>query len=74
MSNYCENCNYKAKEKNGPNACPFNYLYWDFLVRNRDLLQSNHRVSMMYKTYDRMDENKKNAIHHDSQLFLNNLT
>ena len=64
----------RAKEKNGPNACPFNYLYWDFLVRNRDLLQSNHRVSMMYKTYDRMDENKKNAIHHDSQLFLNNLT
>ena len=69
MSNYCKNCNYQVTKKNGPNACPFNYLYWDFLVRNRDQLQSNHRVSMMYKTYDRMDEDKKNAIRHDSQQF-----
>ena len=74
MSNYCKNCNYKVKEKNGPNACPFNYLYWDFLVRNRDQLQTNHRISMMYKTYDRMDKDKKNAIRHDSQLLLDNLT
>ena len=73
MSNYCKNCNYQVTKKNGPNACPFNYLYWDFLVRNRDQLQSNHRVSMMYKTYDRMDEDKKNAIRHDSQQFLNAL-
>ena len=73
MSNYCKNCNYQVTKKNGPNACPFNYLYWDFLVRNRDQLQSNHRVSMMYKTYDRMDEDKKNAIRHDSEQFLNAL-
>tara|TARA_Y100001970_G_C13604264_1_gene541707 strand:- start:99 stop:557 length:459 start_codon:yes stop_codon:yes gene_type:complete len=73
MSDYCKNCDYKVKEKNGPDACPFNYLYWDFLVRNRDLLKTNHRVSMMYKTYDRMNEDKKNAIHHDSQLLLDNL-
>ena len=73
MSNYCKNCNYQVTKKNGPNACPFNYLYWDFLVRNRDQLQSNHRVSMMYKTYDRMDEDKKNAIRRDSQQFLNAL-
>ena len=62
------------KEKNGPDACPFNYLYWDFLVRNRDQLQSNHRVSMMYKTYDRMNEDKKNAIRHDSQKLLDTLS
>ena len=73
MSDYCKNCNYKVKEKNGSNACPFNYLYWDFLVRNRDQLQTNHRISMMYKSYDRMDKDKKNAIRYDSQLFLDNL-
>ena len=73
MSNYCKNCSYQVAKKNGPNACPFNYLYWDFLARNRDKLQSNHRISMMYKTYDRMDEDKKDAINHDSQQLLNTL-
>jgi deoxyribodipyrimidine photolyase-related protein len=60
-------------KKNGPNACPFNYLYWDFLARNRDKLQSNHRISMMYRTYDRMGEDKKDAIRQDSQQLLNAL-
>ena len=73
MSNYCKNCSYQVAKKNGPDACPFNYLYWDFLARNRDKLQSNHRIGMMYKTYDRMDEDKKDAINHDSQQLLNTL-
>jgi len=73
MSNYCKNCSYQVTKKNGLDACPFNFLYWDFLVRNRNQLQSNHRVSMMYKTYDRMDEGKKAAIRHDSQQFLDAL-
>ena len=36
MSNYCKNCRYRVSKKNGPDACPFNYLYWDFLIRNHD--------------------------------------
>ncbi|CAN0535614.1 unnamed protein product, partial [Ectocarpus sp. 8 AP-2014] len=59
MSDYCKNCSYKVKDKNGADACPFNYLYWDFLARNRDKLSNNHRIGMMYKTYDRMGEDKK---------------
>jgi len=74
MSDYCKNCSYEVKKKNGPKACPFNYLYWDFLARNRNQLKTNHRVSMMYKTYDRMDEDKKNAIRHDSQLLFDALS
>jgi len=66
MSNYCKNCSYKVTNKNGPDACPFNYLYWDFLARNREKLQPNHRIGMMYKTYDRMDSDKQKTIHDDS--------
>ena len=58
MSNYCKGCQYKISKKNGSDACPFNYLYWDFLVRNRDHLSSNPRIAMMYRTYDRMSEKK----------------
>jgi deoxyribodipyrimidine photolyase-related protein len=73
MSDYCKNCRYKVAQKNGPDACPFNYLYWDFLARNRDQLKSNHRVGMMYRTYDRMDDSKKQAIRDDSETFLKSL-
>ncbi|MBT4885423.1 MAG: cryptochrome/photolyase family protein [Legionellales bacterium] len=73
MSDYCRGCKYKVAEKNGNNACPFNYLYWDFLSRNRDKLIKNHRIGMMYKILDRMDEKKRNAILHDSKKFLDSL-
>ncbi len=73
MSDYCKNCSYKVTKKNGLDACPFNYLYWDFLARNRDKLQSNHRLAMMYKTYDRMSPDKKQAITQDSDNFLSQL-
>jgi deoxyribodipyrimidine photolyase-related protein len=73
MSNYCKNCSYKVSKKNGSDACPFNYLYWDFLDRNRSKLQSNHRIAMMYKTFDRMSDDKKAAIKDDSQIFLRSI-
>ncbi len=74
MSNYCKKCHYKVSKKNGSTACPFNYLYWDFFARNREKLSMNHRVSMMYRTYDKMTDEKKSAIHQDSQNFLDSLS
>ncbi len=74
MSNYCVSCRYKVAKKNGPDACPFNYLYWDFLARNREKLAQNPRVGMMYRTYDRMGEDKRQAISDDSRHFLKFIT
>ena len=73
MSDYCKNCSYKVSKKNGSNACPFNYLYWDFLDRNRDKLKSNYRLGMMYKTFDRMSEEKKKEVYNDSTEFLRSI-
>lgn len=73
MSNYCEGCQFQVKEKTGPNACPFNYLYWDFLMRNRKALESNPRIAMMYKTLDRMTDENKKAIKESSEVFLKKL-
>lgn len=73
MSNYCKGCSYSVSKKNGEQACPFNYLYWDFLQRNRDKLSGNHRLTMMYRTYDRMSDEKKRDIKNDSQKFLASL-
>jgi len=74
MSNYCKGCSYKVTQKNGKDACPFNYLYWDFLARNRMKLELNPRIAMMYKTYDKIDNAQKTQITEDSKLFLESLS
>lgn len=73
MSNYCKNCVYQVKLKNGPKACPFNYLYWNFLLQHRNLLKKNTRLSMIYSTLARMSHDKIVAINADAQNFLANL-
>ena len=73
MSDYCKHCSYKVAQKNGENACPFNYLYWDFLDRNREKLAGNPRIGMMYKTFERMGEAKQQAIREDSKRFLSSM-
>jgi deoxyribodipyrimidine photolyase-related protein len=50
-----------VKARESENACPFNALYWDFLVRNRERLSGNPRMAQMYRTWDRMAEDKRDA-------------
>lgn len=53
MSNYCSNCCYDPSKATGENACPFTTLYWDFLVRHKELLAGNNRMSMQLRNVDR---------------------
>lgn len=62
MGNYCQSCYYDKKDKTGDKACPFNSLYWHFYERHRDKLEKNPRIGMMYRTWDKMDEDKKREI------------
>ena len=70
MSDYCRHCAYDVSRKSGPKACPFNYLYWNFMIKNRDRLQGNPRLAMTYRTLDRMSDDRVRAIRQDSGLFL----
>jgi deoxyribodipyrimidine photolyase-related protein len=56
MSNYCDECRYDVNERTGETACPFNTLYWDFLIRHRERFRSNNRMAMMLKHVDRMTQ------------------
>lgn len=58
MSDYCAQCHYDHKQKVSENACPFNSLYWHFLDQNRDRLESNRRMTMMYRVWDKMGDQK----------------
>lgn len=70
MSDYCQHCRYKVRKKNGVDACPFNYLYWNFLLRSKPLLQGNPRLAMPYRTLAKMSDDKIAAIEYDAQRFL----
>ena len=70
MSNYCDQCSYKVTEKEGPTACPFNYLYWYFLDQHRAQLSKNPRIAMMYRTWDRMADEQHARIRQQGHDFL----
>jgi deoxyribodipyrimidine photolyase-related protein len=73
MSDYCSNCRYDVKQRTGPNACPFNALYWDFIARNADKLRKNPRMAMPYKNWERMSESDKIALRSQAKQFLETL-
>ncbi len=73
MSDYCPSCHYNHKIKVGEVACPFNSLYWNFFETHREKLQSNPRVGMMYKVWDKMDTHAKTDILSQAEKYLNEL-
>lgn len=73
MSDYCGNCHYAVTKKTGKKSCPFNSLYWDFLIRNKDTLKNNGRISRVYSTWERMDKSKRADILKTAHDYLENI-
>jgi deoxyribodipyrimidine photolyase-related protein len=62
MSTYCRGCQYDVKQRHGPQACPYNALYWDFLDRHAASLASNPRMGLMIKQLERIPAEERSAI------------
>jgi len=73
MSNYCSSCEYDVKKKTGEDACPFNYLYWDFLDRHTDKLRSNSRMAIPYAALGKKESSELKEIRSSSESFLRDL-
>jgi deoxyribodipyrimidine photolyase-related protein len=73
MSDYCGGCAHDPKAKTGSEACPFNYLYWDFLIRNGDRLKSNPRMALLYRGLARMDASSRAQTKRQAETFLASL-
>ena len=73
MSDYCKGCDYKVSQKTGDGACPFNLLYWHFLNRHRERFENNPRMANMYRTWDRMDEDRRETVLRDADNWLKKL-
>ncbi len=74
MSDYCRHCRYDVKQATGPNACPFNFLYWNFLAENGDKLSRNPRMAMIYRTLGRMPAERVATMRKQAKTFLDQVS
>ena len=61
------------KQATGPGACPFNFLYWDFIARHAERFASNVRMAMPLRNWQRMDPERQTAIRAQAGAFLTEL-
>lgn len=73
MSNFCRSCHYDPDEMTGETACPFNALYWDFLVRHETMFRGNQRMPYVYATWDKFAAEKQKAIRDQARLTLKHM-
>jgi deoxyribodipyrimidine photolyase-related protein len=73
MSNYCAGCRYSPLQKVGPDACPFNALYWDFHARHAEVLQENPRIGRTIHTWEARSKSEQAITRASAASFLNSL-
>jgi deoxyribodipyrimidine photolyase-related protein len=69
MSTYCTGCRYDVTQRTGADACPFNYLYWDFIARHRERFAKHPRMAQMIRTLDRMDATEVQKMRGEAERF-----
>ena len=62
MSDHCGNCVYQVEQSLGEQACPFNALYWHFLMRHEQQLALNPRLAQVYRGLAGMDPQRREAL------------
>ncbi|MBT8058025.1 MAG: cryptochrome/photolyase family protein, partial [Gammaproteobacteria bacterium] len=73
MSDYCRSCRYSPRERLGEQACPFNFLYWDFLMRNEERLRGNPRMGLVFRNLDRLSDEQRDQLAEQAREFLGGL-
>jgi deoxyribodipyrimidine photolyase-related protein len=70
MGDHCRGCRYDPKAREGERACPFGYLYWDFLARHEERFSANQRMWRQYDGWRRMARERQQAIRRQAERFL----
>lgn len=74
MSDYCTGCRYQPKQRTGETACPFNYLYWNFLLQNEAVLRANPRFGPAVLGLRTLSDEARQAVRQQAAEFLGQLT
>jgi len=62
-----------VKRATGKGACPFNFLYWDFIGRHAERFGRNPRMAMPIRTLMKMAPEKVAAMKAEARAFLDGL-
>ena len=70
MGDHCARCRYNPKVKSGPDACPFQALYWAFQSRHADRFRAHPRSAMMIRQLDRLGDDTRRTYERTAEGFL----
>ncbi len=73
MSDYCGSCHYKHKQRTGADACPFNFLYWNFLIEHEKTLRANPRLGPNVLGLKHIGQDERSTIRRQAAEFLEKL-
>lgn len=70
MGDHCAHCRYNPRQKTGPDACPFQALYWAFHSRHAERFRGHPRMAMMVRQVDRMEDDIRRSYVGEAERFL----
>ncbi len=73
MSDFCGSCKFKPKQRHGETACPFNLMYWNFLIEHEAVLRANPRMGPNVLALRHLDAAERAIVTREAQQFLETL-
>jgi deoxyribodipyrimidine photolyase-related protein len=73
MSDYCKGCYFAPKERTGERACPYNYLYWNFMLQHEERLRANPRMGPAVLGLRHLSATDRQEVIQHADKFLDNL-
>ena len=70
MSDYCSGCQFKPSVKTGPEACPYNYLYWYFYDQHAHRFANNPRTRMPVQAWQKRSQADQEEVRQSAEKFL----
>jgi deoxyribodipyrimidine photolyase-related protein len=70
MSDYCKGCQFSPKHRTGSDACPFNFLYWSFLLTHEETLRANPRFGPNVLGLRYLDDEERSQVSRQASGFL----
>jgi len=72
MGDYCHDCTFGHNQRTGEKACPFNFLYWNFLLKHEEKLRENHRMARMLYNLKHLDADERQAVRKYAERYIGN--
>lgn len=73
MGDFCHSCTYNHRQRHGEGACPFNYLYWNFILEHEEALKANPRTSRSTVNLRHLDDDERAAVRAAADQFMHEI-